>query len=213
VFEILKYIAEQLAQALGKAKIKKREDSQKALATDLFSAYIELVRIFMSAESVLAALTVFVSSPETERVQMLNGIRDLLRRQEMALQMLRVHLAEVSSELIVLSAEDFEKLAWLASGKHGDVQRAIWDLGKERIYRADINTAYPYPPSSRIFDLAAPTERVIEQGRAYIESGAPRARLEEMRAAVERIRTILAENFTISDVLVDLTMQRRRDQQ
>src|SRR6201999_72823 len=138
---------------LGRAKMKKREDARRVLAIELFSVYADIVRIFMTAERILADLAVFVNGSEAERGELINGLHQLVQDQMVALSRLRDDLQKVSGELIVLDAKDFETLAWITAGKFGDLQTVLWDLGSGRIYRQDLGGGYPNRPSARVFDL------------------------------------------------------------
>ncbi|MEE4545102.1 hypothetical protein V2S66_24430 [Streptomyces sp. V4-01] len=211
MFEFLKLMTETTTQALSGVAAHRRDKRRRDLAVDLFLIYVRLNEAMVNAEDILALLAAYVRRGGRHREEATRKLHMRLTQQGRTLRLVSRAMAARSAQLIIIEAAEYDLLSRMVWGKLSDVDALAGDLARHRVRLGD----FPSAPTRRarllgrgrtdvVFDPEDATKAVVAQVRRYLRSGAPQRRVAEIRSSLERLRALLAENFSLEDVLIDV---------
>ncbi|NUL02070.1 hypothetical protein HRW07_02160 [Streptomyces lunaelactis] len=203
MFELLRLLVETVVQGVPGLASYRRGKKRRNLAVELFLIYVRFNEILVNAEEILRLLERYLGADHYGRSDLEAELHNSLSWQGAALRGIHQVMKANSSPLVILEAEAYIKLRNMTDLKYGDLTKLgiALSLGRLPISRetSDIEA---------MFEPGYASEEVISQVRSYLESGEPQAQITEIRSNLEKLRAVLANNFSIEDVLIDVGTRR-----
>lgn len=211
MFEFLKLITESTQQALSGLAAHRRDKKRRDLAVELFLIYVRLNQALVNAEDILALLEAYVRRSNRDRAETTRVLQVRMKDQARTLYLVSRAMTAKSAQLVILEAREYDLLRRLVWGKLSDVDTIARDLLFHRLRLGsfpsapDVQAAAAERGRTDVeFRPEEATRASMAQVRRYVRSGRPQRRVAEIRSSLERLRALLAENFSIEDVLIDV---------
>ncbi|MCX5182680.1 hypothetical protein [Streptomyces sp. NBC_00268] len=230
MIELLRLLIETVTQGIPRIGSFRESKKRRDLAVDLFLLYVRFNETMLAADLIVKQLEAYVApEPRSERRFIIDQLRFEMERQVNNLDRLYATLSGRSAVLWIIEPDAYRRLAVMVGGKQDHLLglRMLLERGRlpldlnyaeisslgARDIRSGHFLARGYAPRSFLsggvtFDLESNDDTVIELVRAYVESGTPQDRIEDIRAALEDLRVALEANFSLAEVLVEVGDRR-----
>jgi hypothetical protein len=217
MFEFLKLLTEATGRALSTVAAHHKDKKKRDLAVELFVIYVRLNEAMVHAEDILEQLKAYVRRGTARREEAARQLRWRLSQQAYTLRTVQKALKDNSATLVILDAEEYNRLMRMVLGKLSDLDMIAHDLSGRRLhlgafpsrFEEDDEGAVGRRRTDVVLDLDGARDASLPQIRRYVRSRAPHRRVEEIRSSLEHLRALLAETFSIEDVLIDVGSRKR----
>lgn len=227
MFELLRTLLDALVQGIPMLTKSKEDRKRREIAVGLFRLYVQLNEAMVSADRILSLLGDYGYGTGRRREVTVEFLCRALEKQGNNIDGINREMRRRNTVLVMLAASRFLDMRTMFAEKFSDVRTMGTVLAGGAVPLGEIRSRLmggevfpspgpdqlPYSSASPIVTFNANRGDFADPGtveeraalvRAYLESGVPRERITEIRAALEQVRAALTENFSLADALIDV---------
>lgn len=228
MYEVIKIILEAFFTKTDFSDLSEeyKKKQLRKIGADLFLLYVHVYEMVSCGENIVNSLEHFV---ERKDPQAGKWMRRMVIEQRMNLIKLMEDIQRLRHLLIVLDPESWKKLSFLFYDKknlldelinlmedgsfpliestESDIRKLIENSQGREKYITE-QKLYQEMENNLILSTVPWDENIFEKIREHLEKRNPRRQLEQIRAVLQKIRIVLGNNFSIQDVLLEISYRR-----
>ncbi|WP_314411976.1 hypothetical protein [Streptomyces sp. DSM 40484] len=227
MFELIRTLLEAIVQGIPTYTASKESKRRREIGVGLFRLYVQLNEAMVSASRILSLLDDYAYDRGRRREVTVEFLYRALVSQGNTIESLNREMRRRNRVLALLGNSDFLDLRTMFEHKFSDVRTMGTVLAGGAVPLGEMQSRFrgrgvfpapgpdqmPYNSSSPVVSFNEARGDFVDVGtveeraalvRAYLESGVPQQRIQDMRAALEQLRVALTENFSLTDALIDV---------